>query len=69
MKALPDAFSNHGLALNALQRYEEALASFDRALRLRPDYAEVLANRGNALLRLERLEAALDCYARGRAQA
>ena len=60
----PDALSNHGLVLNALQRYEEALASFDRALRLKPDYAEVLANRGNALLRLERLEAALACYER-----
>jgi tetratricopeptide (TPR) repeat protein len=50
--------------LTALQRYEEALASFDRALRLKPDYAEVLANRGNALMRLARHEAALDCYTR-----
>jgi tetratricopeptide (TPR) repeat protein len=64
VKALPDAFSNHGLVLTALQRYEEALVSFDRALKLRPDYAEVLANRGNALMRLARHEAALDCYTR-----
>ena len=32
-----------------LKRLEEALASYDKALALKPDYAEALNNRGNAL--------------------
>ena len=31
--------------MNALNRYDEALASFDRALTLRPDLVEALTNR------------------------
>jgi Tfp pilus assembly protein PilF len=43
-------------------RFEEALASHDRALALRPDYAEARYNRGNALHKLRRFEEALADY-------
>ncbi len=37
--------NNLGLTLDDLQRYDEALASFDRALALVPDYAQAFANK------------------------
>ena len=42
-----EALSNRGNTLKELKRFEEALASYDRALTVRPDYAEALSNRGN----------------------
>ena len=59
-----DALSNRGNALLALNRCEEALASYDRALAVRPDFAEALSNRGHALERADRLDAALASYDR-----
>jgi tetratricopeptide (TPR) repeat protein len=43
----------------ALRRYDAALESYDRALVLRPDFAEALSNRGAALQKLERFEEGL----------
>ena len=57
-------YSNHGLALAGLRRFEEAIKSYDRALSLRPDNAEVLYARGNALVALERPHDALEAYRR-----
>ena len=37
-----EAWSNRGNTLYRLKRFEEALASYDRALALRPDFAEAL---------------------------
>ncbi len=45
--------------LDALGTYEEAVASYDRALALRPRYAEAWSNRGNALNHMLRHEEAL----------
>ena len=45
-------------------RFEEALASYDRAIALRPDYAEALTNRGVTLHDLKRFDEALASYAR-----
>ena len=45
-----------------LKRPEEALASYDKALAIKPDYVEALNNRGNALRDLKRLEEALASY-------
>jgi tetratricopeptide (TPR) repeat protein len=55
---------NRGVALQNLQRTEEALASYERAISLRPDYAEAYLNRGIALKELLRWEAALDSFGR-----
>jgi predicted negative regulator of RcsB-dependent stress response len=55
-------FNNRGNALHALGRHSEALASFERALKLKPDYVEAHNNRGNALIELNRHEDALKDY-------
>ena len=47
-----------------LKRLEEALASYDKALALKPDFAEAYNNRGNALKELKRLDEALASYDR-----
>ena len=60
----PRYYSNHGLALAALRRFEEAIGSYDRALSLRPNDAEVLYSRGNAHLALGRPHDALETYER-----
>ena len=59
-----NALSNRGNTLHELKRFEEAVASYDRALVLRPDYVEALNNRGNALKALTRSEEALASYDR-----
>jgi hypothetical protein len=44
------ALSSRGVALQALNRHAEAIASFDRALALAPDYADAHFNRSLARL-------------------
>jgi predicted TPR repeat methyltransferase len=53
-----------GLALLKLNRFEEALEAFDRALAIKADYAEALTRRGDALLGLGRQADALASYNR-----
>ena len=52
----PDAAYNRGTALVLLGRYEEAIASYDRALAQREDWPEARQNREIARIRLERLQ-------------
>ena len=54
--------SSRGLVLCELERYEEALTSCDKALAIKPDYAEALGNRGLALQELKRYNEALATY-------
>lgn len=50
-------------ALNAgLGRLNEAVAHYDQAIRLAPDFFEALNNRGNALVDLKRLDEALASF-------
>lgn len=58
------AHVNLGLVLKAQRRLNEALASFDRASQLNPDFAEAFNNRGNVLINLGRLPEALASYER-----
>jgi predicted O-linked N-acetylglucosamine transferase (SPINDLY family) len=51
---------NRGVALQALGRLDEAVASFRQALALRPDWAEAHNNLANALHSLGQREAAID---------
>jgi predicted O-linked N-acetylglucosamine transferase (SPINDLY family) len=53
------ALGNHGLALNNLGRFEEALARYDQALAVKSDFADALANRGHTLRKLGRFDEAL----------
>ena len=56
-----DAFKE-GNALQEAARFSEALACYDRAISLKPDYMEAHRNRGNALRQLGRLAEALESY-------
>jgi len=58
----PMALYNRGNVLRDLQRYEEALASYDRALALNLKSPELFNNRGNVLRDLSRLREALESY-------
>jgi tetratricopeptide (TPR) repeat protein len=53
---------NRGVTLNELNRYEEALASYDKAISLKPDYHEAWMNRGVSFSKLNRYEEALVAY-------
>jgi tetratricopeptide (TPR) repeat protein len=57
-----EAQSNRGNALQELKRFDEAAASYDRALAQHADLAEAHSNRGNALTELARFEEALASY-------
>jgi tetratricopeptide (TPR) repeat protein len=46
------------------KRFDDALASYDRALAARPAYAEALYNRANTLKELKRFDEALAGYDR-----
>ena len=59
---VPEALNNRGMALHELRRLDEALAFYDKALAIRPDYADALNNRGAALHELKRLDEALESY-------
>lgn len=50
----PQVLLNYGLVLNALQRHQEAVESFDQAIKLKSKYAEAHNNRGAALTALGR---------------
>ncbi|MGH6665278.1 MAG: tetratricopeptide repeat protein [Pseudolabrys sp.] len=51
---------NHGLILDALKRHEEAVESFDAALKLKSKYAEAHNNRGATLVTLGRDQEGLE---------
>jgi tetratricopeptide (TPR) repeat protein len=59
---MAEPYSNIGLALRALERLDEALASYDKALAIKPDYTEAYNNRGNVLKDLNRQDDALASY-------
>ena len=56
--------STTAVTFQELKRFDEALESFERALAIRPDYAEALNNRGNTLQELKRFDEALESYER-----
>src|SRR5262249_36245638 len=45
----PSAHNNRGVVLAEMQRREEAIASYEAAIALAPDYVDAVINRGNAL--------------------
>ena len=50
------------LPYRELERFDDALASYDRALAIKPDYADAFNNRGIALADLKRFDDALASY-------
>jgi tetratricopeptide (TPR) repeat protein len=55
-------WSNKGAALKALDRHEEALGCYDKALALDPGNVKAWVNKGVSLQALGRSEEALSCY-------
>jgi tetratricopeptide (TPR) repeat protein len=58
------ALLNHGVQLAAQQRFDEALADFDKAIALDAGLAEAFNNRGAALYKLGRFDDAVASYDR-----
>ena len=57
-------FRSRGNVLRELRQYDAALTSYDRAIALRPDFAEAYSNRGMILHELKRPTEALESYDR-----
>ena len=58
------AWANRGNVLNDLKRYEEALESYDMAIKLDANNQQAWIKRGNILKYLDRYEEALESYDR-----
>jgi tetratricopeptide (TPR) repeat protein len=58
------AYNELGNALDAAGRITEALANYDKALQLKPDYAKACYNKGESMLRMGQVAAALDLFDR-----
>lgn len=58
----PDAYSNRGNALKELRQLDASIASFDRAIALKPDYAEAYWNKSLVLLLKGDFENGLPLY-------
>jgi tetratricopeptide (TPR) repeat protein len=56
------AWSNKGLALQNLGKYEEAIRCYDEALEINPKYAYAWNNKGDALNGLGKFQEAKHCY-------
>jgi protein O-GlcNAc transferase len=50
------------VTLNELKRYDEAITHYDKALSLKPNYAEAWSNKGNTLNELKRYDEAITHY-------
>ncbi|WP_455392776.1 tetratricopeptide repeat protein [[Eubacterium] cellulosolvens] len=58
------AWNNKGVILTKMGKYNEAIESFDKALRINPGVSNIWLNRGIALVKLNEFEEALDCFDR-----
>jgi len=51
-----------GKRLHNAGKYEEAVASFDKAIEIKPKFVDVWSSRGDALRRLKKYEEAVTSY-------
>lgn len=58
----PEFWDSHGCALCQAEQYFEAVAAFNQALALNPNYCQAWNNRGNALCGLKDYAQALASY-------
>ena len=61
-----DAWFNKGNSLVKLERHEEAIECFDKAIRLNPEDYDAWHNKGSSLAQLERHEEAKECIAKAK---
>jgi len=57
-------YSNKGVSLDNLDKFQEAIACYNRALEINPMDADVWSNKGTALYKLGKLQEAVDCFDR-----
>jgi tetratricopeptide (TPR) repeat protein len=55
-------FNIQGAVLKGLRRLDESVAAYNKALAIKPDYAEAYYNMGNALKEQGKVEAAIEAY-------
>jgi len=55
-------YYNQGIDYAKLQQYTDAVASYDKAIQINPDYSNAWYNRGNALLNLGKYDDAVASY-------
>ena len=60
--AVADIWNNRGTVLNELERYGEAIADFNKASALQPNYSEAFYNKGKSLSELKRYDEALAAF-------
>jgi tetratricopeptide (TPR) repeat protein len=58
----PEFWESHGCVLCQTEQYEDAIAAFNNALALNPNYCKAWNNRGNALCAIKRQAQALASY-------
>ncbi|HEY8518102.1 MAG TPA: tetratricopeptide repeat protein [Candidatus Binatia bacterium] len=61
---LPEAWNGLGHALKSQRRFDEAIAAYDEALRLRPDYPQALEYLGETYVMMGEFKKAEDVLAR-----
>jgi len=62
LKECAEAYSNRGIAYAKLNKYEQAIEDFSKAIELNPDDAEAYYNRGLAYAKLNEHEQAIEDY-------
>lgn len=55
-------YYSNGKSFYELGKYEEAIIAYDKAIELKPDYAESYNNKGNSVSNCGRDEEAIECY-------
>ncbi|OPY38672.1 MAG: photosystem I assembly protein Ycf3 [Methanoregula sp. PtaU1.Bin051] len=55
-------WNNKGYVLYRLGRYDEAVASYNTAIKITPGYTIALINKGDALMKLANYQGAIDAY-------
>ncbi len=63
-RVLASSYLDHGNILKDIKRLDEALSSYDRAIKIIPNYVEAYTNRGIVLRELKRLDQAVASYDR-----
>ncbi len=55
-------YVEHGNLLDSQELYEKAVAAYDRALKIIPDDADVLFDKGETLVKLGKIPEAMKCF-------
>ena len=59
---LSDAWHSKGMSLHNLERYEEAIACYNEAIKIDPKEADTWIEKGNSLANLEKYDESIACY-------